>query len=163
MENKDEFLKKMENLQVPAASPHHHPKMVKMAILNAERSAALGVWLIIVPCYFLFCVCMYYYFHLKMGWFGSMLMLITGLDKTPGIDFIAPVIFFVLPVVCIIINLLAITHASYQKIDPEKSKVREFSFTLKIKPWNILLILLSLAVLFVFLSFALTESISIKN
>ena len=163
MEDKDEFLKKMENLQVPAASPHEHPKMVKMVILNAERSAALGVWLIIVPCYFLFCVCMYYYFHVKMGWFGSMFMLASGLDKTQGIDFIAPIIFFVLPVVCIIINLLAITHASYQKIDLENTKVREFNFTLKIKPWNIVLILLSVAILFAFLSFALTESISIKN
>lgn len=163
MEDKDEFLKKMENLQVPAANPHEHPKMVKMAILNAERSAALGVWLIIVPCYFLCCVCMYYYFHAKMGWFGAMFMLTSGLHKTPGLDFIAPIIFFILPVVCIIINLLSITHASYQKIDPERSNVREFSFTVKVKIWNIILILLSLAILFAFLSFALTESISIKN
>lgn len=163
MKDNDEFLKKMENLQVPDINPGEHSGRVKMAIMNAERSAALGVWLIIVPCYFLFCVAMYYYFHIGAGWFGSMVTLIAGLEKTRGIDFIAPIVFVVLPVICIVINALAITHARVQKMDPGRSKVREFSFTLKIKPWNIVLILISLAILFAFVSFVLTESISIKN
>jgi len=163
MKDNDEFLKKMENLKVPEINPGMHPKMVKMAIMNTERSAALGVWLIVVPCYFLLCVLMYYYFHLKAGWFGSMFALIVGLGETKGIDFIAPVIFFILPVICIIINSLAITHVSFQKADPERSRVRELSITIRIKPLNIVLILISIAILFAFLSFALTESISIKN
>lgn len=163
MKQEDEFLKKMENLQVPDINPHEHPKMVKMAIMNAERSAALGVWLIIVPCYFLLCVVMYYYFHAHAGWFGAMVALITGLDKTPFMDFLAPVIFLVLPVICIIINALAVTHVQIHKIDPLRSKVREIGITIKIKPWNILLILISLVILFAFISFVMTESISIKN
>ncbi len=163
MKDTDEFLKQMENLQVPDINPEKHPKMVKMAIMNAERSAALGVWLIVVPCYFLLCVLMYYYFHVKAGWFGSMFALIVGLEKTRGLDFFAPIVFLILPIACIIINALAITHVSFQKIDPDRSKVRELSITLRIKPMNILLILISAAILFAFLSFALTESISIKN
>jgi hypothetical protein len=163
MKDKDEFLKKMENLKVPEIDPREHPKMVKMAIMNAERSAAFGVWLIVVPCYFLLCVLMYYRFHIKAGWFGSMLALIIGLDKTRGMDFLAPVLFFLMPLVCIIINILGITHISYQKIDPMRSKVRELSITLRIKLWNIMLILISLAILFAFISFVMTESISIKN
>jgi hypothetical protein len=163
MEDKDEFLKKMENLQLPEIDPREHPKMVKMAIMNAERSAAFGVWLIVVPCYFLLCVLMYYGFHIKAGWFGSMFALITGLEKTRGMDFLAPVLFFLLPLVCIIINILGITHISSQKIDPVRNKVREFNITLRIKLWNIVLILISLAILFAFISFVMTESISIKN
>lgn len=163
MKDNDEFLKKMENLQVPDINPGDHPERVKMAIMNAERSAALGVWLIMVPCYFLLCVAMYYYFHMGAGWFGSMVALIVGLEKTRGIDFIAPVVFVLLPVVCILINALAIIHTSIHKIGHDKSKARELSFTIKIKPLNIVLILISLAVLFAFISFVLTESISIKN
>ncbi|MDB5088931.1 MAG: hypothetical protein JWR09_2925 [Mucilaginibacter sp.] len=163
MEDKDEFLKKMENLQLPEIDPRDHPKMVKMAIMNAERSAAFGVWLIILPCYFLLCVLMYYGFHIRAGWFGSMFALIIGLDKTRGMGFLAPVLFFLLPLICIIINILGITHVSSQKIDPVRSKVREFNITLRIKLWNIALILISLAILFAFISFVMTESISIKN
>ncbi len=99
MKDKDEFLKEMENLQVPDINPNEHPRMVKMAIMNAERSAALGVWLIIVPCYFLLCVLMYYYFHGRIGWFGSMFTLVEWLGKSKGIDFLAPVVFLVLPVI----------------------------------------------------------------
>jgi hypothetical protein len=134
-----------------------------MAIMNAQRSAALGVWLIIVPSYFLLCVVMYYYFHIKAGWFGSMFTLIAGLENVKGIDFLAPVIFLLLPIICIIINALAITHVSIQRIEPNRRKVREFNITIKLKLLNIVLILISIIILLAFLSFAMTESISIKN
>jgi hypothetical protein len=163
MKNNDEFLKKMENLQVPDVDPGGHPERVKMAIMNAERSAALGVWLIVVPCYFLFCVFMYYYFHGSTGWFGAMFKLMSGLEKTPYIDFLGPLILFVLPIVCIIINALAITHVQVQKPMANKPKVREFSFTIKLKLWNILLILISLIIVCIFINYVMTESISIKN
>ncbi len=160
---KDEFLKQMENLQVPDINPGAHPERVKMAIMNAERSAALGVWLIVVPCYFLLCVFMYYRFHVHTGWFGSMFTLMASLEKTPFIDFLGPLVLFILPIVCIIINVLAITHVQVQKLGPDQSKVREFSFTVKIKLWNILLILISLIIICIFMSYVMTESISIKN
>ncbi|MCR8557866.1 hypothetical protein KXD93_09450 [Mucilaginibacter sp. BJC16-A38] len=163
MEDKDEFLKTMENLQVPDIDPRKHPKVVKMAIMNAERSAALGVWLIVVPCYFLFCVFMYYHFHAHMNWFSAMFALIVSMEKTPYLDFLAPIILVVLPIICIIINVLSIMHVRVDKPDPDQIKVREFSVTIKVKIWNIILILLSLAILFAFISFAMTESISLKN
>ena len=163
MKEQDEFLKKMENLHVPDIDPQEHPKMVKMAIMNAERSAVLGIWLIVVPCYFLLCVFMYYFFHLHVGWFGSMFKLMESLEKTPYIDFLGPLILVVMPIVCIVINGLAITHVQIQKQGPQQSKVRELSITIKIKIWNILLILLSLAVVCTFIAYVMTENISIKN
>ena len=162
MKDKEEFLKQMENLQVPEINPGEHHKMVKIAIMNAERSAALGVWLIIAPGFFLLCVMMYYYFHVHIGWFGAMFTLITKLDSTPGIDFLAPIVLVVLPIVCIIINMLSIIHVQYQRIDPDRARVREFSITIKIKVWNILLIVISLVILFAFLAFAMTENISVR-
>lgn len=164
MNEKEEFLKQMENLQVPGIDPPAHQKTVKMAIMNAERSAALGVWLIVVPCYFLFCVFMYYYSHPQGSWFGAMFKLMSGLlaDK-PYMDYLAPVLLVVLPIVCIIINALAIIHVGSRPIGAEKFKVREFSITVKIKLWNILLILFSLAIVFAFIAYVMTENISIKH
>ena len=163
MKDKDEFLKQMENLQVPDINPKDHPQLVKMAIMNAGRSAALGVWLIAVPCYFLFCVFMYYFFHHNISWFGAMFTLIVSLDKNKYIDFLAPVILIALPIVSIIINALAITHVGYKRHSPGVGKVSEFTVTVKIKPLNILLIVLSLIIIAFFIAFAMTESISIQN
>lgn len=163
MKDKDEFLKKMENLKVPEIDPGEHPKMVKMAIMNAERSAALGVWLIVVPCYFLFCVCMYYFFHLKLNWFASMFNLMASLDKNPYLRFLSPILLVILPIVNIIINALSIMHVQYTKMGPEQGKLREFSITIKVKIWNILLILVSLAIVFTFIAYIITENIVVKN
>jgi hypothetical protein len=159
----DEFLKQMENLKVPDVKPGEHQQIVKMAVMNAERSAALGVWLIVLPCYFLLCVFMYYHFHMHISWFEAMYKLVLSLDKTPHIDFLGPLILVVLPIICIIINALAITHVSIQKYGPGQSKVNEFNISIRLKGWNILLILVSLAILCIFISFAMTENISIKN
>jgi hypothetical protein len=163
MEDKDEFLKKMENLQVPEIDPREHPKMVKMAIMNAERSAALGVWLIVVPCYFLFCVFMYYFFHLKLNWFESMFNLMASLDKNPYLRFLSPFLLVILPIVSIVINTLSIMHVQYQKVGEGQSKVKEFSITIKIRVWNILLILVSLAIVLTFIAYIITENVVVKN
>ena len=161
MKEKDEFLKQMENLKVPEVNPQQHPQLVKMAIMNAGRSAALGVWLIVVPCYFLFCVFMYYFSHIRVGtsWFAAMFTLMSSLDKTRYIDFLGPVIMVVLPIICIIINGLAITHIGVQK----EGKVRQVNITIKIKTWNILLILFSLVIVGIFIAYVMTENISISN
>src|ERR1700761_5480055 len=107
MKDRDEFLKQMENLQVPVIDPKDHPAKIKMAIMNAERSAALGVWLVTVPCYFLFCVFMYYFFHVHISWFGAMFELVAGLDKNPSTKYMSPLLLIGLPFVCLIINSLA--------------------------------------------------------
>ena len=163
MKEDDEFLKKMENLNVPEVNPAGHTDKVKMAIMNAERSAALGVWLVAVPCYFLACVFMYYFFNRQVSWFGAMFKLAEGLDKTPGIDFMAPIVLVVLPIVCIIINALAITHVHYEKNASAKPGAKEFVISIKLKTWNILLILISLAIVFIFIAYTMTENISIRS
>jgi hypothetical protein len=163
MKDQDEFLKQMENLQVPEIDPREHQKTIKMTIMNAERSAALGVWLIVVPCYFLLCVFMYYFFHIHIGWFGAMFKMMEGLEKTLYIDFLGPLILVLLPIVCIIINALAIIHTNVQKHSLGPNSVKEFNITIKIKTWNILLILISLALVCTFIAYVITENISIKN
>jgi len=163
MKDQDEFLKQMENLEVPDVNPSQHQHMVKMAIMNAGRSAALGLWLVIVPCYFLLCVFMYYQFHLNANWFSAMFSTMVQLEKVPYIDYIGPLVLFILPMVCLIINLLSIIHVQVRQLDPERRKVWEMNISIKLKLWNIVLILISLAIMLLFINFAMTENISIKN
>ena len=163
MKDKDEFLKQMENLQVPDVNPEGHQKIIKMAVLNASRSAALGVWLIAVPCYFLLCVFMYYYFHVKLSWIEAMFNLMSGLDKNPYMRFLSPLVLVFLPIVSIVINALSIIHVQYQKPGPDQGKIREFSITVKVKIWNMLLILISLVIVCVFVGYVIAENITIKK
>ena len=156
----DDFLKKMENLQVPEVNPQSHPQLVKMAIMNAGRSAALGVWLVIVPCYFLFCVFMYYMFHGRTSWFGAMFTLASGLNKTPGIDFMAPIVLVVLPIVCIVINMLAIIHVQVRRYD---GNARELNITIRPRLWNVLLILISIAIVFIFIAYVIALNITVRG
>jgi hypothetical protein len=163
MKDQDEFLKQMENLEVPDVNPSQHQHIVKMTIINAERSAALGLWLVIVPCYFLICVFMYYQYHINANWFSAMFSMMVQLEKVPYIDYAGPLVLFILPIVCIIINLLSIMHVKVQQIDPDRRKVKELNISIRLKLWNIVLILISLAIVFAFINFAMTENISIKN
>src|ERR1700749_2182628 len=120
--NEDEFLKQMETLNIPEVKPGSHLQPVKVAIMNAQRSVALGVWLIAVPCYFLFCVFNYYLFHAHMSWFGAMFTLISSLDKMPYADYTVPLLMVILPIICIIINWLAITHVQITPINKDTIK-----------------------------------------
>jgi hypothetical protein len=133
-----------------------------MAIMNAERSAALGVWLIVVPCYFLLCVFMYHLFNVRVGWFGAMFKMMASLEKTPYIDFLGPLILFVLPIICIIINVLAIIHVGVQRPLADDPQAKQISVTIKLKLWNIVLIFISLAVIFAFIAYVMPENISIR-
>lgn len=163
MKDKDEFLKQMENLQVPDINPSEHPRTVKMAIMNAERSATLGVWLVIIPCYFLFCVCMYYFFHIHISWFEAMFNLVANLDKNPSTRFLSPLLLVGLPMVSVIINSLAIIHVQYIKGGAHHKRLNELAITIKIKIWNILLILISLGIICVFTAYVITENIIVKH
>jgi hypothetical protein len=69
----------------------------------------------------------------------------------------------ILPIVSIIINALSIIHVQYQKFGPEHGKLKEFSITIKVRIWNILLILVSLAIVFTFIAYIITENIVVKN
>ena len=162
MNDENEIINKMETLRVPVIKPEHGLP-VKMAIMNATRSAVLGVWLVAVPCYFLLCVFMYYYFHGSLGWFGSMFKLMEGLEKTPYIDIIGPILLFVLPLISILINSLAILHVAVIKISSNIFSIKEINITIKVKFWNIFLILLSLLIVFVFINYVFTQNITIKN
>lgn len=162
MDEQDKFLKQMENLQVPVIEPPTHQKKVKMAIMNAERSATLGVWLIIVPCYFLLCVCMYYCFHVHMSWLQAMFNMMLNTQNNVWLRILSPILFIALPTVSVIINALAVIHVGARPIDANKSKVKEYSITIKIKIWNIVLLLLSLAIAFTFIAYIITLNITVK-
>ena len=129
------------------------PIEIKLAIVNAQRSAVLGLWFILVPCYFLFCVFMFYYFHLEYGVFGSIFELFSILDKDPNMWLLGPILLIGLPLVAILLNALAITHFSFDRSQ------QTLGITLKLRWFNLAILLLSIAIVGVFITYAIVENI----
>ncbi len=152
MEEK-EFINKMDNLKKPDFAVTDSNKKLKLAIVNSKKSAAMGVWLIVVPCYFLFMVFMKYYFNINLHVIDIFEEFIASLDKSPLTKFITPLFFVGLPIVCIIINLLSIMFFDYDK------EQKQINVSIKLKLLNILLVIISLAVVSIFALYLITENL----
>jgi hypothetical protein len=151
MNNEKEFLKKMENLSVPQLNPQHQHR-VKMTILSAQKSASIGIWLIILP--YVFYLWLFITSRLDLnfpqGWIWNYTL---ATFTTPWVAVLNYVWLLALPGICLIANLLAITHVQHQKASPANSKISELVVTFKLRWFNIILILLSLVLLAVPLFF----------
>ena len=151
MEEK-EFLNKMENLQKPEINAGASQRQIKLALLNTKKSAAWGVWFLVVPLFFFCCVAVKYLFHWNWGIAGGFIEWIARLDHETGTGWLSPVFFVLLPAIGAIVNLLAIIHFVYDKL------TRELIITIRIKWLNIILAIISIAIIGVIFLYALTEN-----
>ena len=152
MEEKD-FINKMDNLEKPGFKYVVPDNNLKLAIINSKKSAAIGLWLLIVPCYFLFMIFVKYFFNVNLHVIGIFEDFIASLDKSPITKFIAPVFFVGLPIAGLIINLLSIMFFEYDRGQ------KRINISIKLKPLNILLVIISVAVVSIFAIYLLTENI----
>ncbi len=152
----EDFEKKLEDMAKPTGAVKP-PVEIKLAIINAQRSAVLGIWFIIVPCYFLLCVFMYYYFHVEFGIFGSMFEMLLMLDKDPYMWILGPILLIGLPLISIILNALAITHFSFDRNE------KILAISIKFRWMNIILLLISFAIVCAFIGYAFVENIQYKT
>lgn len=148
-----EFIDKMDNLKKPGFENHQPNKLLKLAIVNSKKSAAIGVWFLVVPCYFLFMVLMKYYFNVNLHIIDIFEDFIASLDNSSVTKLIAPLFFIVLPIIGIIMNLLSIMFFEYDK------DRKQINISVKLKPFNILLVLISIIVVSVFMLYLVAENI----
>jgi len=151
MEEKD-FLSKMENLKKPEVSAETSRRQIKIALLNAQRSAAWGIWFLVVPTFFFCSVVIKYLLHADWSIAGNFLDWMATVDKSMSIPIVSILLFVVLPAVGAVINLLSILHFIYDKA------ARELIVTIKIKWANIILTIISLAVIAVIMLYAISEN-----
>ena len=150
---KDEFEKKMENLSPPPIENISHFNELKLMMVGAKKSAAIGFWFLVIPCYFLFCVFMKYYFHVNLHLFDVFIEMMADLDKSPGMKFISPLLLVGLPLIAIVLNALSIMHFNYEK------SWKEINITIRLRWINILIILISGTLVCIFLLYAIIENV----
>lgn len=130
-----------------------HQEYIKLPLLNARRSAALGWWLVALPCFFLAAVVMRYHFHAGIRFFDNFFDAFSTLDRAHGWWF-SPLLFLLLPLIAAAMNLLSILHVAYSKT------TNELTISLKVRFWNIALILIGFGIALVVSFYAISEHIS---
>jgi hypothetical protein len=152
----EDFEKKLESMTKPAGLVQP-PREVKMAIISAKRSATMGIWFTAIPCYFLFCVFMKYYFHINLGLFDAMTGLMLDLEKNQAMKWLSPIMLIGLPLVGVALNCLSICHFSLQ---PEEKLIQ---ISIKLRWLNILVLVLSLGLVFLFVGYMIIENVHHKT
>jgi lantibiotic transport system permease protein len=149
MEEK-EFLQKMENLKKPEVHADASRRQIRLAILNAKKSAAWGIWFLVIP--FLFVVSVFIKEFLGWDWgvANTIEEWVGNMDRTAR--WTGPVLFFLLPAIAAVTNLLAIVHFLYDKVS------KELIVTIRLKWFNIILVVISTVVIGLVCLFVIMEN-----
>jgi len=141
----------IENLTIP--DPGIHPnKGFMIAMANSKRSAALGVWMVVAPLFFLFGVLMKYFFHVDLKVLNIMEEFFASMDRNPVMHWLSPVLFMIFPLVSVAMNAMAMMNVQWN------AGQRQAVVTIKIRPVNLLLLLVSLAIVGVIGLYLITEN-----
>ena len=153
---KKEFMDKMENLSKPDIVSESFQKKLKITLLNTQKSAVFGVFLVIIPFLFAFGAIFKYQLGLDFKIFTWMFDTIAAIDPNSDSSVLSWIIRSVLlggPLLAVFINLLAILHFHYDKT------AKEILITLKLKWQNITIILFCSSVFMIFFIYLLVENI----
>jgi hypothetical protein len=153
MEN-DEFAKKMENISTPDISSEARKKHLKITLLNARKSARVGILLVIIPFVFAIANIFKYNFGVDLGFISNFVEWIASLDTVPVVNWMVRLLLLGGPLVAVLANIFAITHFYTDR------ELKEFVVTFKLKWLNIAIILICSTILLAFLFYLMVENIS---
>jgi hypothetical protein len=121
----------------------HQPEL-KIPLLSYKTSSRAGLWLLVLPVVVAFTVVLKYDVGVISPSLDAIKHLFATVDRNPFLTYLIPLIVVGFPLVAMVMNLLAFCHFAHAK------ERREFIVTIKIRPLNITLFLLSFAILLYF-------------
>lgn len=151
MEN-EEFSQKLQQMHKPQVESATHQLQLKITLLNAKRSAGIGLILIIIPCLFLLAVLLKYFLHINLPSFSALEEWMADKNHNVFMKVLIPVVLIGAPFIALIFNLLAILHFNFEK------KINELIITVKLKWINIIVSMICLLILFCFFLYAVGEN-----
>ena len=141
-ENVDNMLSGME---LPNPQNIKHQQEFKIPLLRFKRSSRAGFWLLVLPAIVALTVILKYEIGISATVLDIIGSIFKAIDRHPFLTFFIPVIFIGLPLLAMITNLLAFCHFTHNKT------AEELLITVKYRPVNILIFLVSLMILVFFL------------
>ena len=133
----------MENLNTPNVDFVKHQKTLKIGMMNAQKSARIGIIFILVP--MLLVVLAYLKIKLLIHWdfFTKIQQFVSNQNQSSALSWVSHIIFIGLPILAIIINLLAITHFYVDKQN------KELIITIRYRLKNLIVLLISAVLLII--------------
>ena len=139
MENN--FENKMENLNTPNADFVKHQELLKIGMMNAKKSARVGIIFILIP--MLLVVLAYLKIKLLIHWdfFTKLQQFLSNQNQSSVLSWVSHLIYLGLPILAIIINLLAIIHFYVDKQN------KELLITIRYRLKNLIVLFISTVLL----------------
>jgi hypothetical protein len=122
---------RLSKIAIPQVASEAHKRQLKLALLDARRSAWWGTLLIALPALFLTAVFLQY--GLGVGpFFDPLDRFIFAPIRHSGVRWLEPLLLFVLPLIALVANLLSVAHFSVVPLRDE------FVITVAVKRrwWN---------------------------
>ena len=103
----DEFEEKMQSMHKPDISSDSHQLHLKIMLLNARRSAGIGVFLVLVPCLFLAGIFLTRFLNVPFPLFSTVEEWMSKKDNSVWIKVLIPFLLVGGPLIALAFNLLA--------------------------------------------------------
>jgi len=143
----------LSRMQVPEPENiMQHPEL-KIPLLSYKKSSKAGLWLLLVPLVVAVTIVLKTVFGMQSSYINLVRKFFGAIDNNVVLTYLIPLIFVGLPLLAMIVNLLAICHFQ------QNNKARELIITIKYRVLNIVIFLISLAILVFFL---LPDKLSFK-
>ena len=142
---KDDVENMLTNMRIPEPENIVQPRDLKIPILSYRKSSKAGLWMLSLPLLVAVIIFLKTTIHVQSGYINWVPKVFGFIDDNIVLTYFIPLIFVGLPLLSLIINVLAICH-----FQPNK-KAKELLVTIKYRPFNIVIVFISLAVLIFFL------------
>ncbi len=130
---------RLDQMPRPVPSAEAVKAALRLTLVSVRGSSRWGAVLIAVPALFVFGVLLHYGFGITVPGFDTMEGSLTWLEQRWG-PLAAALILIGAPLTALVLNLLALSHV---QLDRER---REFRFTLRLRPANLIIALLALCI-----------------
>ena len=143
---KNEDVENMLNkMQIPEPENIMQHRELKIPLLSYKRSSKAGLWLLLVPLVVAVTIFLKTVYGIQSAYVNLVQKLFAAIDNNAVLTYLIPLIFVGLPLTAMIINLLAFCHFQQNR------KMKELIVTIKYRPINILIFLISFALVIYFL------------
>jgi hypothetical protein len=143
---KNEDIENMLNrMQVPQPEKVVQPRELKIPLFSYKRSSRAGLWLLLLPLTFALTIVVKIELGVQSQIIESVRNFFAFIDNHAVLTYLIPVLFLGFPLVAMVINLLAFCH--FQKA----RNTKELIITVKHRPLNIAIFLISFALIVYFL------------
>lgn len=141
---KNELETRLENINLPNINSLQHQQQLKLTILNAKKSVAVSLWLLVIPFVMLFGGFMQSVFHILIppwSWlvkYSSVMSLWLRLA-------IFVIVVIIIPLIAVLINILGILWFKYDKAE------HVLHISVRMRKINVIIIVIAgiLALLFI--------------